>query len=87
MKIYKIHMVLTLVMPRLKKYSLGDYNSNTPIIFVEAEDPDGACYIAMHRLASKILKSDHSVETLQFIKDIFYDIRIIKVELANEKKL
>ena len=54
MKIYKVHMVLTLVMSRLKKYTLEDYNSSTPIIFVEAKDPDDACYKAMHKLASKI---------------------------------
>ena len=56
MKIYKVHMVLTLVIPRLKKYELEDYNSSTPIIFVEAKDPDDACYKAMHKLAQKILK-------------------------------
>ena len=81
MKIYNVHMVLTLVMPRLKKYHLDDYNSSTPIIFVEAQDPDDACYKAMHKLAGKILKSDHSIETLNFIKDIFHDIRIIKIEV------
>lgn len=74
-------MILTLVMPRLKKYELEDYNSLTPIIFIEAQDPDDACYKAMHKLAGKILRSDHSVETLNFIKDIFNDIRIIKIEL------
>jgi len=73
-------MILTLVMPRLKKYKLEDYNSSTPIIFVEAENPDDACYKAMHKLAGKILRSDHSIETLNFIKDIFHDIRIVKIE-------
>ena len=81
MKIYKVHMVLTLVISRLKEYNLDDYNSSTPIIFVEAKDPDDACYKAMHKLAFKILKSDHSIETLNFIKDIFNDIRIIKIEI------
>jgi len=81
MKIYKVHMVLTLVIPRLKKYHLDDYNSSTPIIFVEASDPDDACFKAMHKLAGKILRSDHSVENLNFVKDIFNDIRIIKIEI------
>ena len=74
-------MVLTLVISRLKEYNLDDYNSSTPIIFVEAKDPDDACYKAMHKLDIKILKSDHSIETLNFIKDIFNDIRIIKIEI------
>ena len=61
-------MVLTLVMPRLKKYTLEDYNSSTPIIFVEAKDPDDACYKAMHKLASKILKTGKMCETNASVK-------------------
>lgn len=76
-------MVLTLVMPRLKQYDLGDYNNSTPIIFVEAEDPDDACFQATHKLASRILRKDHSVETLNFIKDLMHDIRIIKIEVPS----
>ena len=76
-------MVLTLVMPRLKKYSLDTYNSSTPIIFVEAEDPDDACFIATHKLASKLLRKDHSVESIEFVKEILEDVRIIKVEVPK----
>ena len=80
-------MDLSLVIPRLKKYSLGAFNNSSPIIFVEEEDPDDACYVTMHKFANKILKSDHSIETVEFVKELFHDIRILKVELANEKKL
>lgn len=76
-------MMLTLVMPRLKEYTLEDYNSNNPIVFVEAEDPDDACYIASHKLVSKILKKDHSIETLNFAKEIMRDVRIIKIEVPS----
>ena len=76
-------MVLTLVMPRLKEYTLEDYNSNNPIVFVEAEDPDDACYVASHKLVSKILKKDHSIETLNFAKEIMRDVRIIKIEVPS----
>ena len=76
-------MMLTLVMPRLKEYTLEDYNSNNPIVFVEAEDPDDACYVASHKLVSKILKKDHSIETLNFAKEIMRDVRIIKIEVPS----
>ena len=75
--------MLTLVMPRLKEYTLEDYNSNNPIVFVEAEDPDDACYVASHKLVSKILKKDHSIETLNFAKEIMRDVRIIKIEVPS----
>lgn len=83
MKIFKVYMVLTFVIPRLKEYDLGDYNNSTPIIFVEAEDPDDACYKATHNLASTLLRKDHSVQTLNFIKDIMHDVRIIKIEVPS----
>jgi hypothetical protein len=87
MKIYKVHICLSEVIARLKKYDLEEYNSSNPIIFVEASDPDGACYKTIYNFAQKITRKDHSIETLEFVKDLFHDIRVIKIELANEKKL
>lgn len=78
---------MSLVISRLKKYSLEEYNNKTPIVFIEAEDPDGACYYATYKLLRKILKKDHSIETIEFSKEIMNDVRILKIELANEKKL
>ena len=77
MKIYKVHMVLTLVISRLKKYDLEDYNSASPIIFVEANDPDDACYKAMHKLAQTIIKQDKNA--VKIMTELFNDIRIKKV--------
>ena len=44
MKIYVLHVDMTLILPRLKKFRLKEFNTANPIIFVEANDPDGACY-------------------------------------------
>ena len=79
MKIYKISMDLSLVMTRLKKFRLGEYNSERPTIFVEASDPDEACYLAYHQLAEIILKQDSTRGSSLFVKDIFHDIRIEKL--------
>lgn len=87
MKIYKVLMDMTLVVARLKRFDLGAYNGPSPVIFVEAEDPDGACYKAYHKLNLKLLKKDHSVESIEFVKSIMNDIRVLKVEVASEKKL
>ena len=83
MKIYKVHMVLTLVMPRLKQYSLEDYNSNTPIIFVEAEDPDDACYSVFKAFCDIILEQDDSTETKLLLKDLKYDFRVSKLHVKK----
>jgi hypothetical protein len=87
MKIYKIQICMVSVIARLKTYELGNYNSSTPVVFVEANDPDGACYRATHDLAKILLKKDHSIDSINFIKEIMHDVRIIKIECPNEKEL
>lgn len=74
---------MQLVVSRLKKFDLKQYNSERPIIFVEANDPDEACYRAIYNLTSIILKQDNSKETLELMKDIIHDIRVIKIGLPQ----
>ncbi len=69
---------MTLVISRLRKYRLGEYNTNQPIVFVEANDPDGACFKAVHKLIRMILDQDDSAKARLLCKDIKPDIRIIK---------
>ena len=76
MKIYKVELDLSLVMGRLKKYSLQQYNSTYPTVFVEANNPDGACHLAYYQLAEIILKQDLSSETALFVRELLFDISI-----------
>ena len=79
MKLYKVQMDLSLVIARLTKFKTGVYNSSCPIVFVEAPDPDEACYKAMYNLMRKIVGQDPTNETLKLCKDLVHDIRITKV--------
>jgi hypothetical protein len=72
-------MDLLLVMGRLAKFNLGEYNSPYPTIFVEAKDPDEACYNALYKLVEIILKQDDSKKTSELVKDLVHDIRVKKV--------
>lgn len=83
MKIYRLVLCLKLVIARLKKFNLKEYNSEYPIIFVEANDPDGACYRAIYNLTSIILKQDSSRETVDLLKDVLNDIRVIKIGIPQ----
>ena len=83
MKIYRLTLCLQLVIARLKKFDLKQYNSERPIIFVEANDPDEACYRAIYNLTSIILKQDNSKVTLELLKDIIYDIRVIRIGIPQ----
>ena len=55
MKIYKVELDLSLVISRLKKYKLQQYNSTHPTVFVQADNPDDACHLAYYQLAEIIL--------------------------------
>jgi hypothetical protein len=83
MKIYRLTLCLQLVISRLKKFDLKQYNSERPIIFVEAKDPDEACYRAIYNLTSIILKQDSSKATIELLKEIMYDVRVIKIGLPQ----
>ena len=77
MKIYKVYLDMSMVVSRLKKYRIYEYNSEYPIIFVEADDPDGACYTAIYKLLKLVLDLDDSKEARKLCKEIKQDIRII----------
>ena len=87
-------MSLRLVLGRLKKYKLGEYNHNEPIIFVSCSDPDEAChkaYMGLHnKITSKALKNTDLINQttiLHFSKEILEDVRVLHVGLANEEGL
>jgi len=81
MRNYKVFMDLSLVMSRLRKYSLGEYNSTFPIVFVEARNPDDACHIAVKNLISKLISQDGSPEGAKLCTEIKRDIRVIKAHV------
>ena len=79
MKIYKLKLDMSLVISRFKKFKLYNYNLAYPIIFIDADNPDEACYKCLHQFCSMILKQDDSKETASLLKDALFDIRVLKV--------
>jgi hypothetical protein len=77
MKIYKMTLDLSLVVSRLRNISLKEFNSENPIIFVEAENPDDACYKCYYKFASLVLQQDP--EMAGVMKEILRDITIRKM--------
>lgn len=73
---------MTLIISRLKKFRLYEYNTSSPIVFVEADDPDGACFKATYQLIRIILDQDNSEETKEICKDIKRDMRVLKVSTS-----
>ena len=83
MKVYKVEIDMTYVLARLKKFKLKEYNTQFPIIFVEANDPDEACHLATYQLAAILIQQEATHENAMFIKDLIYDINVIKVRCAE----
>lgn len=83
MKIYKVEMDLSLVINLLKEFELHEYNSERPIIFVEAKSPDDACHKAYYKLVAIILKQNSTKKTLSLINELLYDITISKVSVPK----
>ena len=76
-------MDLSQVITSLKEFELHEYNSERPLIFVEAKSPDDACHKAYFRLVAIILKQDSSKKTLSLINESLYDISISKVSVQK----
>lgn len=87
MKIYTIEVDMTQVVARLKKFDLKQFNSEFPILLIEAENPDAACYRISCKFSEILLKQNESVETAKLIQEVYRDIRITKVFCKDEKKL
>ena len=84
MKIYVLEFDMTSVLPRLNRFRLKEFNHERPYIFVEADNPDDACYLGYCKLSEILLKQDESTETAILIKDIINDISIKKVICKDE---
>lgn len=87
MKIYVLKFDLSLVHSRLKKFRLREFNSKNPTLFIEAPNPDEACYLGYCKFAEIILSQDSSPATAKLINEVENDIRITKVYCKDEKRL
>lgn len=79
MKLYKVHVDMLLILARLKKFRLKEYNQNKAILFIEAEDPDDACYKAYLNLSAIVLQQEKSVEVAIMLRELKNDFKIMKV--------
>lgn len=70
---------MALILPRLSKFRLETYNYEEAIIFLDANDPDEACYKVFYNFSVILLKQDGSVEMALFLEELRDDFRIKKV--------
>lgn len=83
MIIYKVTLDLTIVIPSLKEFRLGEFNSLCPTVFTEAKNPDDACYFTICKFSETILKQKETASTAILLKDLLHDVRITRVRRAD----
>jgi len=56
------------------------YTKPFMIIFIEADDPDGACYFAISRIMNEVLDSGKTIKNRILCRKIKRKIRIERIE-------
>jgi len=62
MRNYKVHIDLVDLQAYILAFDLIEYRNFFMIVFVEASDPDDACYLVRKRIKYSIMNSDPSIE-------------------------
>jgi hypothetical protein len=79
MKTYRIMLDISNVYPKIRHLFLKIYNSPFPTVFVNANDPDEACFIVFNDLIKIIIKQNPSIEMRLVCREITQYSRIDKV--------
>jgi len=81
MKTYRMMLDISNVFSRIKHLFLKSYNSPFPTIFVNATDPDDACFEVINDLIKIIINQNPSVEMRIVCREIRRKSRIDKIYL------
>jgi hypothetical protein len=79
MRNFKINIDLTDLFKELQQFRLREYSIPYLTLFIEADNPDDACYELTQRIITDILRQDNSIATRIFCKKIKTLIRFDKI--------
>jgi hypothetical protein len=83
MRNYKLSIDLSDIILELRKSDLNLYEYNQPftLIFIEADNPDEACYLVLHRLMSLILRQSNQIKSRILCRKVRKHFRIDKIHI------
>jgi hypothetical protein len=79
MRNFRLSIDLSDLYIELKSFSLREYSLPFSLIFVEANDPDDACYTVLIKLMKLLMDQDPSLKTRILCKKIKKHMRIDKI--------
>lgn len=69
----------------LKKVGIHRYKQESTHIFVQADDPDEACFIALAKLAQQMLEENNTAAVKDSIKNLRHMVRVVKLRKIGPK--
>lgn len=78
---YRLSIDISNILNELIQHNINLYEYSKPfnLIFIEAQNPDDACYLALYRLMSLIMRNNCSVEHRILCRKARKYLRIDKV--------
>lgn len=79
---YQVEVSLEGFYSRINKFDLGEYNSQTPTLIINANDPDDACYLAYQNLKDLVASQSTAKRTTALMikaKDLFVVKKVIPI--------
>lgn len=83
-KIYVVDFDLSRAELKISTFNLRNFVGKYPSLFIEAEDPDDACYLAMCTLADIIFVQKQDSKTAVLAKEVCNLVRITRVHCKDE---
>ena len=77
--IYKVDFNMEKVRQKLVKANATGYTNNIAVVFVEAEDPDGACNQGLDELKARVLDSYGNAAVIDIVETFDTEVSIKKI--------
>ena len=82
--IYKIKIDARQAIESLNKLGITRVDQENLFFFVNAENPDDACHIALNKLKTKVIEEDLTDEIVDYLEDeLVHEIKVIKLRRVS----
>jgi hypothetical protein len=82
--IYKIKIDTRKAIEPLNKLGITTVDQENLFFFVNGENPDDACHIALNKLKTKIIEEDLTDEIVDYLEDeLVHEIKVVKLRRVS----
>lgn len=70
----------------MERFGITEYTKNRCYFFIQAEDPDEACYLAINKLKDGVLKTNSIDPVKDIVKDFDNTTKVLRVSRIKPRK-